>query len=254
MDEVVFVPETSDSRHLEWLDETVNKTDSYSISQSLPTADAKNVYIKIDGDVVFIEDNVIPTIVNTKLQHPDTSIISANVIHQPAVAEFHHRPGVVLPRLLDINYSSRDAKPSPSERSWNPFWPYWRNMLNSWFPDKPRFPSHPTVSSSVSATKKYAWLLQAQQHNSFLHHLERGELQSYKFPLWKNPPGEVSGAFIVLPNGNTTTTKSSAKNVLIDGKGVVSHYDGTAGLAGLDSTDILDRYRKYAAEHICFVD
>lgn len=242
---MVFIPETSDQRHLEWLYETVDKSDSYSISQSLPAADAKNVYIKIDGDVVYIEDNVIPAIVNTKLQNPDTSIISANVIHQPAVAEFHRRPGVLLPHLLDTDSLSQDS----SERSWNPFWPYWRDMLKSRFPIE----AHSTRSKSSSATEKHAWLSQAQQHNSFLHHLERDELQSYKFPLWKNPPGEVSGAFVVLPNNNNTPS-SSGKNVLIDGKGVVSHYNDTAGLDGLDSTDILDRYRKYAEEHICFVD
>ncbi|GAM33272.1 hypothetical protein TCE0_003f00053 [Talaromyces pinophilus] len=245
LDEVVFVPKTSDPRHLEWLYKTVNKSDSYSISQYLPAAAAKDVHIKIDGDVVYIEDNVIPTIVNTKLQNPDTGIISANVIHQPAVAEFHSRPGVLLPQLLDTDSLNQDS----SERSWNPFWPYWRAMLQSWFPIE----AHSTTSKSANATENYAWLSQAQQHNSFLHHLERDELQNYKFPLWRNPPGEVSGAFIVLPNGNNTAV-SSGKNVLIDGKGVVSHYDDTVGLGGLDATDILDRYRKYAEEHICFVD
>lgn len=243
---MVFIPETSDRRHLEWLYETVNKSDSYSISQYLPAADAKNVlYIKIDGDVVYIEDNVIPAIVNTKLQNPNTGIISANVIHQPAVAEFHSRPGVLLPQLRDTGSLNQDS----SERSWNSFWPYWRAMLQSWFPIE----AHSTTSNPANATENYAWLSQAQQHNSFLQHLERDELQNYKFPLWKNPPGEVSGTFIVLPNDNNTTIPS-AKNVLIDGKGVVSHYDDTAGLEGLDATNILDRYRKYAEEHICFVD
>ncbi|EEA24604.1 hypothetical protein TMatcc_007708 [Talaromyces marneffei ATCC 18224] len=255
LDEVIFIPGTSDRRHLEWLYETVNKSESYSIHQSLPAVDAKNVYIKIDGDVVYIEDNVIPAIVNTKLKHPDTSLISANVIHQPAVAEFHRRPGVVLPQSLDNESSSQDSKTS-SERSWNPFWPDWRNMLKSWFASKMHCPSHSTLSKSTNATEKHAWTFQAQQHNSFLHHLERGELQTYKFPLWKNPPGEISGAFIILPNNNNNndTTNSSQKNVLIDGKGVVSHYDDTAGLEGLDATDILGRYRKYAEEHICFAD
>lgn len=190
---------------------------------------------------------MIPTIVNTRLQNPDTSIISANVIHQPAVAEFHRRPGVLLPQVLDIHSLSQDSRAS-SERSWNPFWPYWRDMLKSWFP----VGAHPT-SEPASATETHTWLSQAQQHNSFLYHLERGELQNYKFPLWKNPPGKLSGAFIVLPNGNNTIS-SLNQNVLIDGKGVVSHYDDAVGVEGLDSTDILDRYRKYAEEHICFAD
>lgn len=253
---MVFIPETSDERQLEWLYETVNKSDSYSISQSLPAADAKNVYIKIDGDVVYIEDNVIPNIVITRLQNPDASIISANVIHQPAVAEFHGRPGVLLPQLLDTNALSQDPRTS-SERSWNPFWPYWRDMLKSWVSNKPNSVSHPSTSKPASAEETYAWLSQAQQHNSFLHHLERDELENYKFPLWKNPPGDLSGAFIVLPNGknnNNNNTRSAGKNVLIDGKGVVSYYDDAVGVDGLDSTDILDRYRSYAEEHICFMD
>lgn len=121
-------------------------------------------------------------------------------------------------------------------------------MLKSWLPNG----AYPT-SKPARATETHAWLSQAQQHISFLHHLERGELQNYKFPLWKNPPGTVSDAFIVLPNGNNTMS-SSKQNVLIDGKGVVSHYDDAVGAQGLDSTDILDRYRKYAEEHICYAD
>lgn len=247
---MVFVPETSDQRHLGWLFETVNNSETYSVNQSLPAADANNVYIKIDGDVVYIEDNVIPTIVNTKLQNPDTSIISANVIHQPAVAEFHRRPGVLLPQLPDTELSTLDSGIS-SERSWNPLWPYWTDVLKSWFSSDD---ASTATSDFASATETYAWLSQAQQHNSFLHHLERNELQTYKFPLWKNPPGEVSGAFVVLSSHSNSTASLSGTNVLIDGKGVVSHYNDTAGVEGLDSTDILDRYREYAEEHICFRD
>jgi hypothetical protein len=41
------------------------------------------------------------------------------------------------------------------------------------------------------------------------------------------------------------------ENIIIDGKGLVSHYDDKAGLEGLDSTDVLQRYRAYAEEVIC---
>ncbi|EED18365.1 conserved hypothetical protein [Talaromyces stipitatus ATCC 10500] len=262
LDEVVFIPETTDREHLEWLYETVNKSESYSIRPYFfPAADTKDIYIKIDGDVVYIEDNVIPTIINTKLQHPETGIVSANVIHQPAVAEFHRRAGVVLPQLLDIKSLSQDSK--TSGRNWIPFLSYWRNMLESWFCQQRPAPSSSSsiylVSNSASATEQYTWLSQAQQHNSFLHHLERDELQSYKFPLWKNPPGEISGAFVVLPgNSNASNINSSTlsqqRDVLIDGKGVVSHYDDAAGKEGLDVTNILNRYRKYAEDHACFAD
>jgi hypothetical protein len=41
------------------------------------------------------------------------------------------------------------------------------------------------------------------------------------------------------------------KQTIVDGKGVVSHYDHQAGLEGLDMTDLLKRYRAYAEEVVC---
>ncbi|OKL62467.1 hypothetical protein UA08_02696 [Talaromyces atroroseus] len=286
LDEVVFIPETAEPMHLEWLDETVNKSDSYSIQpswQELPFLNndgesnkSHHLYVKIDGDVVYIEDNVIPTIVNTKLQHPKMTLVSANVIHQPAVAKFHRRPGVVVPQLFDFDsWTASTSYEQDNQRE--PTLLYWKNVLTmqwqGWLRRAGRLPgsadafSTPAASASLLGdTERYAWVAQAQQHNSFLHHLERGDmdLQRYKFPLWINPPEEVSGAFVCATradmtalmttsekDGSNLSTQLLKKHTIIDGKGVVSHYDGIAGLDGLDSTNVLGRYRSYAEENVC---
>jgi hypothetical protein len=285
----VFIPETAEQMHLEWLYETVNKSDSYSIKsswQELPSSnnnENKNndLYVKVDGDVVYIEDNVIPTIVNTKLEHPKMTLVSANVIHQPAVAKFHRRPGVVMTQLFDFN-SWTAATSYEHENQHEPSLPYWKNVLTmrwqKWLRRAGRLPGAlgetsaystntniaAASSASLSATERYSWISQAQQHNSFLHHLERDDLQRYKFPLWKNPPEEISGAFVCAARADMTALMSKTeeedsnppsqllkKHTVIDGKGVVSHYDGMAGVDGLDATNVLDRYRRYAEENVC---
>lgn len=274
LDKVEFVPETTEQIHLEWLYETVKKSESYSIRQGLThsyphnhnedktDADNDTIYIKIDGDVVYIEDNVIPTIVNTKLQHPEMGIVSANVVHQPAVAEFHRRPGVVISHLTDLKSMHGDSKSSKHQQDWpilSTKWREWVSHEHSRSATKKAQKHDPTTmkTASVGATEKYTWLSQAQQHNSFLHHLEHGELQTYKFPMWKNPAGKISGAFICGTGADiasfTTGAASSyqKQNMVIDGKGVVSHYDNMAGLEGLDSTNVLERYRNYAENYVC---
>lgn len=40
-------------------------------------------------------------------------------------------------------------------------------------------------------------------------------------------------------------------DIIIDGKGLVSRYDGKAGSEGLDATNVLQRYRACAEEMIC---
>lgn len=215
------------------------------------------------------------------------TLVSANVIHQPAVAKFHRRPGVIMPHLFDFTPASAAHEHDEWRES---TLPHWKNVLTSqwqqWLHHAGRLPGasddknaysittktkpktspfSTSSSSSSSATERYTWVSQAQQHNSFLHHLDRGDLQRYKFPLWKNPPEEISGAFVcaaatdmaaLIPaterkSVDSLSIQSQKAHTIIDGKGVVSHYDGMTGLDGLDSTGVLERYRRYALENIC---
>ncbi|KAF5854750.1 hypothetical protein ETB97_012265, partial [Aspergillus alliaceus] len=61
------------------------------------------VYIKIDDDVVFLDEMAIPRIVQTKIRRPDALLVSANVVNNPALGWLHYHIGAVRPYLPDIS-------------------------------------------------------------------------------------------------------------------------------------------------------
>ncbi|KAJ5143058.1 uncharacterized protein N7515_001845 [Penicillium bovifimosum] len=293
LDRVVFVPQTEDAISMEWLYSIVNQTSAYDISSpgNEPEWKAlkKNVmYIRIDGDTLFLEDNTIPTIVKTKLQNPESLIVSANVINEAALTSLHSHPGTALPYLPELYHVEQ---PPRSESQLKPGWrasnlPRWQGpsnfKVNKGF--EPPYKGHrwllspnaksgqdPIAASIYTDTGPTLqdWTVGAQQHYSFLHHLENNDLARYKFPIWVNPTESISENFgcfwgkdaaAVHHFSNETGRRSSSSrhessdpspHVIIDGKGLVSHYSAEQGAAGLDTTDLISRYRAYAQERVC---
>jgi hypothetical protein len=113
------------------------------------------------------------------------------------------------------------------------------------------------------------WTVGAQQHYSFLHHLEENDLGHYKFPIWVDPTEPISQNFgcfwgndvvavrHIFTHRSTRNSSSwyrsdgSRPHVIIDGKGLVAHYSARQGAAGLDATDLVSRYRAFAQENVC---
>lgn len=248
------------------------------------------MYIRIDGDTVFMEDHTIPTIVKTKLDNPETLMVSANIINEGALASLHSHPGVALPYLPEL-YHVKQPSRSKSQLSQD-----WRaSSLPAWEgPEdfgvkrgfKPPFnghrwllpakagPDRDPISASVytnTGPNLTDWTVSAQQHYSFLKHLESKELSRYKFPLWVDPTEPTSqnfGCFWGKDSGALSriferklyseellqTWMDAGGNrpfITIDGKGLASHYSASLGKLGLDATDLLDRYGAYAQEKIC---
>ncbi|KAJ5403939.1 hypothetical protein N7509_003810 [Penicillium cosmopolitanum] len=289
LDQVVFIPQTNDATSLRWLNSLVEETSEYAISPAGRDMDWKfaqdNVmYIRIDGDVVYMEDHTIPTIVKTKLDNPDTLMVSANVVNEGALASLHSHRGVSLPYLPELQHTPQPSRSkSQLEHDWR------ASSLPSWTGPadfkvrkdfKPPFEGHRWLLPRESATDRdpiagsvYTdtgpsmsdWTVGAQQHYSFLHHLELDNLDRYKFPLWVNPTEPVTinfGCFWGLREvfGHKSSEEiyeswagsdGTRPNVTIDGKGLVSHYSSRQGVEGLDSTDVLERYRAYAQERVC---
>lgn len=81
---MVFIPQTNDTASLEWLASIVQKTSAYSVWTSPADAygkmNSRTLFVWLDGDVVFLEDHTIPTIVRTMLDNPDSLMVSANVM------------------------------------------------------------------------------------------------------------------------------------------------------------------------------
>lgn len=55
------------------------------------------IYIKIDDDIVFIEDETIGNIVKRLVENPRYFAVSANVVNNPALSWVHRRLGVFEP-------------------------------------------------------------------------------------------------------------------------------------------------------------
>lgn len=294
LDQVVFIPQTNNATSLSWLNSLVEETSEYAISPAGKDMDWKfakdNVmYIRIDGDVVFMEDHTIPTIVKTKLNSPDTLMVSANVVNEGALASLHSHRGVSLPYLPELEPTSQPSRAkSQLQNDWRgSSLPPWTGPADFKVRKdfKPPFEGHRWLLPRESATDRdpiagsvYTetgpsmsdWTVGAQQHYSFLHHLELDNLERYKFPLWVNPTEPVTSNFGCFWGKDVqglrevfgrkssgelydswTKEDGTRPNIIIDGKGLVSHYSSRQGGDGLDSTDLLERYRAYAKERVC---
>jgi hypothetical protein len=173
------------------------------------------MYIKIDDDVVFFEDNTIPSIVRTKLSHPHSFLVSANALNQPALAWIHQHLDVVKPYLPELR-----PIPSPNPRPKNDWrasdLPLWTGDPAYYVPHdfKPPFRKHrwlpaphlnntdntpiSTATSTQDGPGWHSWTVGAQQQYSFLEHLENGELWRYKFPIWDYHYARLSITFMAI--------------------------------------------------------
>ncbi|KAI9933402.1 hypothetical protein MW887_007875 [Aspergillus wentii] len=295
LDGVVFLPQTQDAASLEWLTSIVEETPAYRISGPVDdlvgdSMDDGAMYIQIDGDVVFLEDNAIPTIVKTKLDHQNSLFVSANVVNEAALVGLHSHPGVTLPYLPELH---RVPQTAASHFQTGNDWrasnlPPWDGPADfkvqksfsppfeghRWLPSSDTEANQAPISASVytkDGPGMSHWTVSAQQHYSFLHHLESGDLRRYKFPMWVDPVGSASPNFMcfwgidkndvrtAIQNNSSKghdlramqETNQKTRHVIIDGKGLVSRYSTSSGTGGLDSTDLLQRYQAYAQEMVC---
>ncbi|KAJ5480952.1 hypothetical protein N7539_006846 [Penicillium diatomitis] len=295
LDQVVFIPQTDDAFSLQWLDALVQKTPEYAISVGEDDMDwkftqANVLYVRIDGDVVFLEDHTIPTIVKTRLEDPDSLMISANVMSEGALSSLHSHHGVALPYLPELDEADQDPQTNGQSHSdWHASnLPLWNGPAafviekefrppfqgHRWLPVAEEGLDRDPIASAMrreTGPSLQEWTVSAQHHYSFLDHLESNTLSRYKFPLWKNPPEAVSStlgcfwgkdaaALRELYGQQTaseglstiwTASDGSHPNITIDGKGLASHYSAEMAVAGLDSTDLLERYHAYAQENVC---
>lgn len=287
------MPQTEDAISMKWLYSIVDQTPEYAIAppghdNEWQIAKENVMYVRIDGDTVFLEDNTIPTIIKTKLENPSSLMVSANVVNEAALASLHSHPGVALPYLPELYHVEQPSRSkSQLQDDWRPSsLPRWQGppgfKVTKDF--KPPFEGHrwllphgagsdrdPIAASVYTDTGPTLddWTVGAQQHYSFLHHLEDNDLGHYKFPIWVDPTEPISKNFGCFwgndavavrhnfnhhRNHNSSSSYSpdgSRPHVIIDGKGLVSHYSARQGAAGLDATDLVSRYRAFAQENVC---
>lgn len=226
LDEVIWLARTNKTQDLMWLDKMVATSSSYrrknityhggDYRTSYDLVQNGTMYIKIDDDIVFIEDTTIPTLVESRLSHPERFIVSANIMNQPSLSWVHQHLGVVRPYLpeLDppddwntsriVNYTDYSFQTSGNWRaSQLPWWEgpsdfnytqFFRHSPDGAFPGHRWLPvpyrenadGTPIQDTSYDAFSKglWNWYIAAQEHYSFFEHLENNDLYKYKFPSW----------------------------------------------------------------------
>jgi hypothetical protein len=94
LDEIHWVKNTDNHKDLEYLEEIMASSQRYKVielkgtgfvgyGQAWEKLEPGSLYVKIDDDVVWFEDETIPRIVTMKLLHPEYLLVSANMINSP---------------------------------------------------------------------------------------------------------------------------------------------------------------------------
>ena len=242
LDEVHFVVNTKDKDDIKWIDDLVKKTpeytrfdvpegkkgrDGYNIAWA--TCKKEHMYIKIDDDLVFFDDEAIPNLVYSKIKHPDSLNVVSNLINSPATGFFHYRFGAIhsyLPEVHRSETSLADGK-SYGPTAWRASaLPEWKGKEMTWpiagvaagkgddsshlpedYPGGPPYKGHrwlplpddkknlwrtPMAESSYDPNGPDwgSWSLGAQAHYSFLQNLENDDLQAYYYGNGKDPRRE----------------------------------------------------------------
>jgi hypothetical protein len=226
LDEVIWLARTNKTEDLYWLDNLVETSPSYrrqnitfkggDYRSAYDLIQNGTMYIKIDDDIVFIEDTTIPTLVSSRLTHPERFIVSANIMNQPSLSWVHLHLGAVKPYLPElqpsadwnasgvVNFSNYNFTTSGKWRASELPWWEGPNDFNytAFFEQSPNGAFHghrwlpvrdvydvdglPIMETTYDAFSKgwWNWYVAAQEHYSFFEHLENNELYRYKFTSW----------------------------------------------------------------------
>ncbi|KAF2437155.1 hypothetical protein EJ08DRAFT_577628 [Tothia fuscella] len=309
LDQVIWLARTKKEEDLEWLDALVDTSPSYT-RHNLTFEDKDyrsaydiiqngTMYVKIDDDIVFFEDTTIPSLVSTRLQHPEYFIVSANIMNQPSLSWVHQHLGAIKPYLpeiepplglpyIDSNSSNYNFTTSGNWRASElPVWdgPYTFNYTDYFLqhPNGPN-PGHrwlpletfntdgtPIMDTAYDAFSQglWQWQIAAQEHYSFFDNLEKNELYKYKVHMWDYNYARMGIQFVAMMGEDINLSKpieeeddeyyfsevmpyTTRRHGIVDGRAMAAHYSFEPQREGIGSTDILDRYRAYARENICF--
>lgn len=123
--------------------------------------DPKQVYIKLDDDIIFIKDGSIEHLAYQTLLNPDYSFYAGSVVNNPQDSAIHKYAGVYPPSSYHWSNESRMGSPDPPfyNRTQTAAWYYGKNMYD-------------TMGSWV--------------HEAFIYNVANNRLDVYGFDLWDN--------------------------------------------------------------------
>jgi hypothetical protein len=321
LDEVAWGVNTRNKQDLAYLEELLATTPEYRkvelaeksyVGLWNASIEAGNIYVKLDDDVIFIDHDAIPRVVNTLLTHPESVLVSANIVNSPKLSWLQYHTGAILPYLPELSKKTADAsllssKDNPVWRASElPLWEkpegfeepeeieeweeYFRSEVASpedlpkhrWLPVQGENALHHTPITQTEfkggGHGLFSWAIGAQQHYSFLDHLENNRKYLYTLghgssdttdTLWDMTGERLSINFIALRGEvilenldklaawkddeeylTVELPKQLNKRLTVQTKALAAHYSFNRQHT-LDHTDVLARYRAYALENVC---
>ncbi|KAL8668161.1 MAG: hypothetical protein Q9202_000139 [Teloschistes flavicans] len=226
LDEVHFVVNTDKEKDIKYLDTLVKTSELYT-KVILPELGYKSVwehsvepehmYIKIDDDMVYFDDNAIANVVYTKLNHPDSFAVVANLVNSPETGWLHYHFGAIHSYLPETVKPPKDTSgESLGPKAWRASaLPVWNeegemsfpvtmdksddgSVLEADNPAAPPFKGHrwlplpdpeKNIYKTPMAKSEYnaygpdwkSWALAAQVHYSLLENIEKNQLHLYHY-------------------------------------------------------------------------
>lgn len=187
---------------------------------------AGNIYVKLDDDVVFVDDGAIPSIVDTLITDPESVIVSANLVNSPKLSWLQYRTGAILPYLPELGKKQADGSVLSSRN--NPLWraselPLWKKPhgfkepksiedwetyfesetstphdlpKHRWLPVQGQNSLHHTPITQTEfkggGHGLFSWAIAAQQHYSFLDNLENNCKYLYTMSHGSSDPADTT--------------------------------------------------------------
>ncbi|EEU35798.1 uncharacterized protein NECHADRAFT_55758 [Fusarium vanettenii 77-13-4] len=301
LDEVLWIVNTQNEEDLRYLDEIISSNparhkmiipekhlSTYTYYKAWQLLERGKYYVKIDDDILWIDDNAIPNLVTRKIEHPEDFVVAGNIINNPPLGFMHFRMGALHPYF-----------PEPEQRSyvisgtdyWKPsrhgFWDGPKNF--TWDIEKPppAWPQHrwlrvqddAMIYQTPIAKLKYevwgpsyqTWSIAAQMHYSLLENIENNALDVYKFEKpWTMYGDRIRINFMCVYADDILDTdpehwprrrgdedmivldlpKKLRRPVVIRGDALASHFQ-YKHQGGLGDTDLLKRYLALAQDRYC---
>lgn len=208
--------------------------------------DKNAVYLKMDDDVVFAEDNAIPRLVTTLIKNPNALLVSSLVVNNPALGWLAYRMGALHPYMPEFQPPLARHLASRENGIWRPSElpkrvvpPEEGVAIDSYHymfgaEEEKDIPKHRWVPVSENYLPKtpaafseydpfganlHFWPLAAQAHYSLLHNIEENTLDRYFMVHNTKNPADAQSTW------RMTGTRLSINFIAIRGRDVLENLE-----------------------------
>ena len=189
----------------------------------------QTIYIKIDDDIIWLEENFIKNILEFRLDNPEYFLVSANIINN-AICDYIHQNVGAIPGHPKITYSSCD------DSAWrDPFFAedkhrIFLKYLSSGDTEGYKFDKHVLLTQERFSINCICWF---------------GVWPDFRGALSKKTFYELCGKRIMENDEKELTedfTKSSKAYNCIHGNSICSHFAFWTQIDYMSKTNILQEY------------